>query len=194
MTSIFENTFVIGLIIGLVLFPLVDWLGDKARPKIKKEPEKEVTPENPKRKHIRDFCINLTHYTADQLKEVYDLLRELKEPISTVYKDYKDWWEDGYDPDMYKSTLVFDFLAFGNKSWGVMTDSEITCRKIKRIELHDFIIMLRIKIIEKENPRYQLWEYFEEQHNLILIESEIDEIIYHVNNINYGKSKIITAS
>lgn len=28
MESIFENTFVIGLIIGLVLFPLVDWIDE----------------------------------------------------------------------------------------------------------------------------------------------------------------------
>lgn len=181
MALLFTITFTFGVMIGMIIYITVF----RNQPP-KENPKNTAIPEEPKRKDIRDFCINLTHYTHEQLKEVYELLRELREPISTVYKDYKDWWEDGYDPDMYKQTYTYDYLGFNSKSWGIMVNFEIT-DKGRIIDLHDFLIILRIKLIERENPRYKLWEYFQEQHNLILIDSEIDEIIYRVNRINDGK-------
>lgn len=184
MVLLFTITFTFGVMIGMIVHHnfLKHTLLEE------KQSIKEEVSEKSKRKDIRDFCINLTHYTPEQLKEVYELLRLLKEPIFN-HGDWKPmWYEKDCDFRDSSSVIEMDYLAFGKSGqWVMSAKFEATGKKV--IELHDFLIMLRIKLIERENPRYQLWEHMRNEHNLTLLDSEIDEIIYHVNKINHGYKK-----
>ena len=132
--------FIIGLIIGLVLFPLVNYFWKEDKVKIPQpQKEKEIITEE---KTIRDYYINLTHYTPDQLKKVYDLLRELQEPLSCS-GNHKNWWEEGYDPNMHGQLYTFDYLGFGHASWIVLVKYEI--RNRQQIELQKFLELLQVE-------------------------------------------------
>jgi hypothetical protein len=36
----------------------------------------------------------------------------------------------------------------------------------------------------QQNPRYPLWEYLMDQHNIILLDGDIDEIVNYVRNMD----------
>jgi len=47
-----------------------------------------------------------------------------------------------------------------------------------------------ISLLTSED-RYLLWAYFTEEHNLTLVESELDDVIYRVEDYILPKNKIV---